>query len=187
MLAALAVSDLYVLAGSFLSGLFAVLSIALLVKYRGISQQANSSVELGKDLLDAMESRLRKQDERILDVMTRLDVIQARSGAQAAPPQQQVTPITAVTSEKVTEPTVEPHIPERAESQPDPTELAALKLLAERPHTSNEVNAVIGKSREHMSRLMKGLYSRGLVSRDDSKRPFVYQLTDEGRRYLSAS
>jgi predicted transcriptional regulator len=31
---------------------------------------------------------------------------------------------------------------------------------------------------------MKSLYERGLVIRDDANKPYTYQLTDEGRRYI---
>jgi CRP-like cAMP-binding protein len=181
----LGLSDAVSLVGAFVSVAFVVLAASLLVKYRQVSSEANASVELGKDLLDAMQSRLRKQDERILDVMTRLDVIQLRTPAKA---RAQVTGEPTVTPEKVTPAQV------TAEVESTPTQLAqespevtALRLLDRGPHTSNEVNAVLGKSREHAARLMKGLFAKGFVSRDDSKRPFVYQITDEGRRHLSAS
>ena len=57
---------------------FVALAFGLLLKYRQASEVANESADLGRDLWNSMESRLRKQDERILDVMTRLDVLQAR-------------------------------------------------------------------------------------------------------------
>ena len=60
------------------SAFFVVLAFGLLLKYRQASEVANESADLGRDLWNSMESRLRKQDERILDVMTRLDVLQAR-------------------------------------------------------------------------------------------------------------
>ena len=40
------------------------------------------------------------------------------------------------------------------------------------------------RSREHAARLMKELYEKGLVSRNNSSKPFVYQLTEEGKRRL---
>jgi predicted transcriptional regulator len=69
----------------------------------------------------------------------------------------------------------------------DETELSVIKLLSVKPRSSVEIKELIGKSREHAARLMKILFDSGLVSRNTSKKPFVYQLTETGRRYLSAS
>ncbi len=69
----------------------------------------------------------------------------------------------------------------------EPIDRVVLRLLVNRPRTSVEIKSLIRKSREHSARLMKDLYERRLVSRDDREKPFVYSLTEEGRRYLSAS
>ena len=58
-----------------------------------------------------------------------------------------------------------------------------LKML-EVPLTSREIQAKIKKSREHTSRLLKKLYSENIVLRDESTRPFRYQITSEGRKLL---
>lgn len=78
------------------SAFFTVLALGLLIKYRQVSQSLTESTNLGKDLWNSLESRLRKQDERILDMMARVEVIQARvltlktvsssSSGQAVPP-----------------------------------------------------------------------------------------------------
>jgi hypothetical protein len=60
------------------SATFVFLSFALLFRYRQISKQITASNDLGKDLWAALEGRLTKQDERILDVMGRVEVIQSR-------------------------------------------------------------------------------------------------------------
>ena len=79
--------------------------------------------------------------------------------------------------------------PVRQKSQDilDETEMSVIRLLGAKPRTSVEIKGLIEKSREHAARLMKVLFDAGLVTRDVSKKPFVYQLTDAGRRYLSAS
>lgn len=53
--------------------------------------------------------------------------------------------------------------------------------------SSMEVKEAIKRSREHTARMMKSLFDKGLVTRDDSARPFVYQLTERGRAYLGSS
>jgi hypothetical protein len=59
-----------------------------------------------------------------------------------------------------------------------------LKLLAERPRASREVQHAIGRTREHTARLMKKLHDSGLVNRDVNAKPFRYNITDAGRERL---
>jgi hypothetical protein len=61
-----------------------------------------------------------------------------------------------------------------------------LKLLVERPRTSREIQHGIGRTREHTSRLMKGLYETNLVTRESNSKPFKYTITDAGRIKLTA-
>jgi DNA-binding transcriptional ArsR family regulator len=59
-----------------------------------------------------------------------------------------------------------------------------LNLLIQKPLTSKELQHIIGRSREHTSRLLKKLFESELLYRDFSTRPFRYSITDEGRRWL---
>jgi predicted transcriptional regulator len=59
-------------------------------------------------------------------------------------------------------------------------------MLSEKPRTSVEIRQRFNVSREHSARLLKGLFDRGLVVRNDSGKPFVYEITEAGRHYLSA-
>ena len=60
-----------------------------------------------------------------------------------------------------------------------------LNLLIQKSATSKELQNIIGRSREHTSRLLKKLYESKLVYRDFSTRPFRYSVTEEGRRWLN--
>lgn len=64
------------------------------------------------------------------------------------------------------------------------TSMYILELLRESPRTAREIQYDIGKTREHISRLVKKLYDKGLVSRDLDVKPFVYKITDEGHKLL---
>ncbi len=59
-----------------------------------------------------------------------------------------------------------------------------LKLLNESPMTAREIQLDTKKTREHTSRLMKKLYTESLVTRDVDNKPFLYKITNEGRRLL---
>lgn len=64
------------------------------------------------------------------------------------------------------------------------TSIYILKLLQETPRSAREIQHNVGKTREHISRLMKKLHDEGLVDRNMSAKPFVYKITDEGRKLL---
>jgi DNA-binding transcriptional ArsR family regulator len=59
-----------------------------------------------------------------------------------------------------------------------------LKKLEDNPLSTREIQQIIGRSREHTSRLMKKLYEEKLVNRDMQSKPFRYTITDEGHRLL---
>ncbi len=60
-----------------------------------------------------------------------------------------------------------------------------LKKLEDTSLSTKEIQLMIGRTREHTSRLMKKLYEEDLVEREISNKPFRYTITDEGRRRLS--
>lgn len=202
------VTEVGLLSASFF---FVVISIVLLVRYRQASERINVSTDLGRDLWSSLEQRLKKQDERILDMMGRVEVIQSRvmasSAAQVpagppvsagAPAGAPATPIEPVASHVPAQPAQQPESQESQSLQPvvegprpgvslDETQLAALKLLSEAPKNTRQLTDALGKSREHTARVMKALFESGLVRRNDSSKPFVYELTDDGLRRLSGS
>ncbi|MGP8126012.1 MAG: hypothetical protein ACLQEQ_09180 [Nitrososphaerales archaeon] len=171
------------------SAFFVALSFGLLIRYRQVSQRLNASTDLGHDLWSALEQRLKKQDERILDMMGRFEVIQSRYSERPGPLIPQAAPRPAPSEGKSVSVT-EMHVtPEQQTSQVvlDETEMSVIKLLGTKPRTSVEIKELIETSREHAARLMKALFDAGVVTRNASKKPFVYELTEAGRRYLSAS
>lgn len=60
-----------------------------------------------------------------------------------------------------------------------------LRKLDDTSLSTKEIQLMIGRTREHTSRLMKKLYDEKLVEREISNKPFKYSITDEGRRRLS--
>jgi CRP-like cAMP-binding protein len=181
--------DLVAFAVLALSAFFVALSFGLLLRYRQISQKVNASTDLGRDLWEALEQRLKKQDERILDMMGRFEVIQSRTSERPMAPVPRPASTPASVEEKP--PSVMDMramiLQPKSRITLDETELSVIKLLSVKPRSSVEIKELIGKTREHAARLMKILFDSGLVTRDTSKKPFVYQLTEAGRSYLSAS
>ena len=194
------------------AGFFVALALGLLVRYSQVSRKITDSTDLGRDLWQALEQRMERQDERILDVMGRLEVIQARVLAAAAMPAPAVPPSPVVQAPQpqpaseagadvmssiTTMQQPESHLESRSEPQMsqtseasvpeiqlDETQLKVISLLSESQKNTRQLTDAIGLSREHTARLMKGLFEAGLVTRNDATKPFVYQLTDQGRQHL---
>jgi CRP-like cAMP-binding protein len=126
--------------------------------------------------------RLRDYDRVIAELRTKVDIMEVRSqppqnviSQQSHQPQPHVAPV----SEPVT---VTQHA--AVENENNGTTDYILKLLAEKPRTSREVQHAVGRTREHTARLMKKLHDSGLVSRDVNAKPFRYNITDAGRERL---
>ena len=60
-----------------------------------------------------------------------------------------------------------------------------LKLITKKPMTSRDIEVTFGgRSREHVSRLMKKLFDDGLVERNTTNRPYTYSITDSGKNHV---
>ena len=61
-----------------------------------------------------------------------------------------------------------------------------LEKITQGPMTSRDIEVIFGKSREHVSRLMKKLFEDNLVGRDETTRPYTYTITDKGRERVGS-
>ena len=62
-----------------------------------------------------------------------------------------------------------------------------LGLITERPMTSRDIEVTFsGRSREHVSRVMKKLFRDGYVNRNTASRPYTYMITEKGRERISS-
>ncbi len=119
-----------------------------------------------RETISQSKSQLQEHQSPVSDVM-----VSTKSQLQEHQPTT-ITPPTIATTEKSN--------PNMHHSTLD----YVLKLLVEESRTSREIQNAIGRTREHTSRLMRKLYESNLVSRDNSNKPFKYNITDEGRREL---
>ena len=160
-----------------------------LIRYRQMVAESTKSTELAKSVYDSMNSRLAVMDARIIDLMVKVDVYSTKQGVNSIEvPLKSMGPPQEIVSQNP-EPRIQREYTNRllgGVGNPD-TERQILTLLVGGSRTSNQINLVVGKSREHMGRLMKGLFERGLVVRNDRNKPYVYEITEAGRRYLTGS
>jgi hypothetical protein len=125
--------------------------------------------------------RLKDYDRVIADLRSRIDIMEVRARppqnitSQSHQPQPHVAPVSD--SAAVTQNIV-------VEKEGNGTTDYILKLLAEKPRNSREVQHAVGRTREHTARLMKKLHDSGLVIRDINIKPFRYDITDVGRERL---
>jgi len=95
------------------TGFFLAIAFGLLYRYRQASQRLNASTDLGRDLWEALNQRMRRQDERIVDLMARVEVLQARvtSSAPVPPPLAFPAPAAPLAATPPTSPETKPHEP----------------------------------------------------------------------------
>jgi hypothetical protein len=182
--------DDYVLAASaaIITATVVILTV-LLWRYRQLVKEADVSSRLAKDVWDSVAARFLVVDARIIDLMAKTEVLSSRSAHPHVTSQQRTPSATAwvdavVGSAKVHESVkvvASPVVLDGTE-----TEAKVLRLLAKGPRTSAQIKDEVSRSREHTARLMKGLFERGLVVRNDRNKPYVYEITESGKAYVAS-
>jgi DNA-binding HxlR family transcriptional regulator len=187
----------------------AVIMGSFLARYRQLVKEADSSTRLAKDVWDMANSRFSLVDARIIDLMAKSEVFSSRLGLPKLASHQSSSTITSPqtsqeASRQISQPTSQP-APGRATPERPPvvqfapattakppgrvstkTENQVLGLLATGPKSSAEIKTQLNVSREHTARLMKGLFDRGLVARNDRNKPYVYEITESGKSYVGS-
>lgn len=152
-------------------------------------KEADSSTRLAKDVWDSVSSRFSVVDARIIDLMAKTEVLSSRSGLTSTASQPRSASAAAMNAgtstskrlESVRVPQPQVFVGEGTE-----TETRVLRLLSEGPRTSAQIKEEVGRSREHTARLMKALFDRGLVVRNDRNKPYVYEITESGKSYVAS-
>jgi hypothetical protein len=189
----------YVLLGSVATIVAAALIIAsLLSRYSRMVKEADKSSRLAKDVWDSMNSRFAVVDARIIDLMAKTDILSSKASLEVPAAVGQVrVPSPAMTnpvSSSSSPPTARQPMsvavnqaqPQRTLNENTDTEVRVLRLLVDGPKSSAEIKALVGRSREHTARMMKDLFERGLVVRNDRNKPYVYEITESGRSYVAS-
>lgn len=162
---------------------------AVLSKY--IMRVENTTKMLGElrtkiDIIGAMMSAddniERRRTKTIIDKNTKSN---ANSFDACEDQHQGITADDGVTSQvNITRNRVDDKVGDKSLHKNENTVSSILKLLSQSPMTAKEIQVNTKKTREHTSRLMKRLYNESLVTRDIGNKPFLYKITDEGRRLL---
>ena len=190
----------YVLLGSVATIVAAALIIAsLLSRYSRMVKEADKSSRLAKDVWDSMNSRFAVVDARIIDLMAKTDILSSKAnlevpaaaGQVRVPSPAMTNPVSSSSSNPPTARQPMPVVvnqaqPQRTLNENTDTEVRVLRLLVDGPKSSAEIKALVGRSREHTARMMKNLFERGLVVRNDRNKPYVYEITESGKSYVAS-
>lgn len=174
--------------------------------YRGITRDAKPKQDeyhandvVVEAVVTEYTRRLQEYDKVIAELRMKLDLLEIRSVTTSQPSQpvhEEISQVHHAASQssrphaqRVSEPAqITQHAPQVVILDSNETKNGTmdyiLKLLAERPRSSREVQQAIGRTREHTSRLMKKLNDTGLVTRSNDSKPFKYLITSLGQSRL---
>lgn len=167
---------------AFLAGMASVM-VYFRVRNVGVERRYRADETVIEAVVLEYTRRLRDYDNVIAELSVKVDIMEVRSETPrtvTSQPSHHAQPHVAPPSEPVT---ITQHANVENQEANGTTDYI-LKLLAERPLTSREVQQSVGRTREHTARLMKRLHDSGLVSRDVNSKPFRYNITDAGRERL---
>ena len=177
------INELWVIVacGLLVGGVGLGVSGYFLPRLRRVLSNEREAAGVVSDILIELRSRLLVQDKKITDIEVKLGLLDVKfdrvktSGEGGG-----VTLLSRprdVISRVVSEPGRNP-VPPRslAKAGLTQTEQVIVELLSNNSLTPTQIRDAIGKSREHTSRIMKSLFEKGKVERNDLVRPFVYSL-----------
>jgi len=136
-----------------------------------INQQPDAGYII-KPVMTSIEKKIDWYNEKILDLLYRVDLLEVKL----------ITSSDMVMSRKSDD--VRDRSSGKNYSNISEVEITVLELLRDGSKSSIEVQKRLGKSREHVARVMKEMFDIGYINRDESKRPFTYTLTELGRSLI---
>ena len=148
------------------------------------------AVSTSNDQIKADSERLEFYERQLIDLKIKLDAIDLENLTFAEEPPKNNVTVREEKSTPVFEKPVEivpetiPVQPTQAQRTPnlghDDAVKAVLGLITDKSRTSRDIQITLGKSREHISRMMKKLYEDGLVERNVNTKPYTYSITQIG-------
>lgn len=148
----------------------------------------------GKEAGQGQSRHLEHYQNMLIELKIRLDALELKyleevprkvpsAAGQAGRDVQRKTPETEVRAAKA-EVVAEPE-PQRSDifAANNITE-QVLHLITTKSHTSRDIQITLGKSREHVSRLMKRMFEDGYVTRNVKTKPYTYSITSRGKKRI---
>ena len=131
-------------------------------------------------------------EKQLIDMKIRMDAMELEERSYTKPHLGKKTEV--VLEERITD-NHKPRFADRPVSQSRAPNMSfensvehVLGLITKKPMTSRDIEVTFsGRSREHVSRLMKKLFRDGYVNRNTSSRPYTYMISEKGRQRISSN
>jgi DNA-binding HxlR family transcriptional regulator len=137
------------------------------------------------------ERSMREYENMLVDLRIRLDALEIRTGdalmATSRPESQPTAQAGDINHMPAQVQNAKPVIRRALEQEGAGLVDYVLRLLVEGPKTSRQIEALIGRSREHTARLLKKMFEMGYVARDMSAKPYTYSITESGRKVVQVA
>lgn len=165
--------------------LFVVILLILVIKVVNLSRLSVDTYSKVVRTVSLIEEKVLRYEKSMFDYGVRLEVIeyQARRLPRSA----------EITGDKVprleTKRDIIPDVTSRLQvitGNPNRIERVILMNMRSGSKTPREIQAVLGRSREHTARVLKRLYEMGFLSRTDEGKPYMYSLTERGQHFLES-
>lgn len=161
----------------------ALVMFLLYRRTRGVLSRMPENPAAVRELHRETQSRISKLDRLVFDYGVRLEIVefQARRSMPAT--------ILSAGEARAGEGRYGIQRPERdvlviSRGVTRSTEAGILRNLQDGRKNAREIKIALGKSREHVSRMLKKLFDEGLVVREGATKPYNYSITDKGREAL---
>ena len=142
------------------------------------------SVGVSEKIVPTNSERVDYYEKEMIDMKIRLDAMEL-DGEEYTKPDLPTKKVKSFDTPEVEEPEFVAPKPRAAARVPnmsfEDSVTHVLEKITQGPMTSRDIEVILGKSREHVSRLMKKLFEDGFVGRDASTRPYSYTITDKGK------
>ena len=147
------------------------------------------SVGVSEKIAPTNFERIDYYEKEMIDMKIRLDAMEL-DGDEYTKPDLPTKKVRSFDTPKVKEPEYVSPKPKAAARVPnmsfEDSVTHVLEKITQGPMTSRDIEVTLGKSREHVSRLMKKLFEDGFVGRDASTRPYSYTITNKGRERIGS-
>jgi DNA-binding MarR family transcriptional regulator len=172
---------------------FSVQGVIFVLLYRWIKTKVtprNDDQVIGY-LVSSLEGRLKEEDSRIAELVVKVDILENRIVRQFPDYHQNLPQFQRLMESSLEKQTEVSFGQEQSKStylsrkkSLGSSEKVILSTLLKSDLTAAQVMNLLRCTREHASRMMKSLYDRKLVNRIGNGKPFLYRITDDGRKYV---
>ena len=156
-----------------------LLSFWFMIRMRLILRQQKEGAELLGHMVSSIYDSINDKERRIIDLMYRTDLLETTLRRQRVSIEAEGD-WSKVSRSDVRRDVMLNITPGRSNKVSE-TEFRLLYSLAEKPLRVSEITRSMGKSREHTSRMLGKLVTKGLLERLSTEVGIMYALTDGGK------